>query len=226
MAELPIFNYKVPEKFLGTSKENVIEWIDRFEMICRHNHWTNNDLARAIEVSLKGAAFKMIVDLGREMLTWIIGRTVWFKRPRRMASRRTKGMLLSLTLYERLHVLGIKSCEEFLKEVRLHPKAFKTAYERKWTKVYSRFVKCCKSCQTRKPDQDKKKGMMDGDNEIRCGRTDRHRSPWSIFTSSKGNLNVIVSVDYLTKCVETWALSDATALQKATFFVEYIFLRR
>lgn len=94
MAELPIFNYKVPEKFLGTSKENAIEWIDRFEMICRHNHWTNNDLARAIEVSLKGAAFKMIVDLGREMLTWIIGRTVWFKRPRRMASRRTKGMCL------------------------------------------------------------------------------------------------------------------------------------
>ncbi|KAK4017592.1 hypothetical protein OUZ56_033206 [Daphnia magna] len=37
---------------------------------------------------------------------------------------------LSPALYERLYVLGIKSCEEFLEEARLHADAVKTAYER------------------------------------------------------------------------------------------------
>ncbi|KZR99270.1 Uncharacterized protein APZ42_004924, partial [Daphnia magna] len=37
---------------------------------------------------------------------------------------------LSPALYERLYVLGIKSCEEFLEEARLHANAVKTAYER------------------------------------------------------------------------------------------------
>ncbi|XP_057377946.1 uncharacterized protein LOC130699908 [Daphnia carinata] len=37
---------------------------------------------------------------------------------------------LSPTLYERLYVLGIKTCEDFLEEARLHADAVKTAYER------------------------------------------------------------------------------------------------
>ncbi|KZS20644.1 Uncharacterized protein APZ42_012574 [Daphnia magna] len=37
---------------------------------------------------------------------------------------------MSPALYERLYVLGIKPCEEFLEEARLHADAVKTAYER------------------------------------------------------------------------------------------------
>ncbi|KZS10401.1 Uncharacterized protein APZ42_025133, partial [Daphnia magna] len=50
-------------KVQGTPKENAIEWIDQLKRIGRHNHWSNNDLARAIDVSLEGAAYKWIVGL-------------------------------------------------------------------------------------------------------------------------------------------------------------------
>ena len=37
---------------------------------------------------------------------------------------------VNATLYERLYVLGIKTCDEFLEKARLHSEVVKTAYER------------------------------------------------------------------------------------------------
>lgn len=195
MAERPMFHYKEPEKFRGTPKENAMEWIDRFERIGRHNRWSNNDLARAIDVSLEGAAYKWIVGLEarnarpeqwedrevqvagtedepahyrevRGLKTLFLKQFVAINLKRqteRKLRMRVQGKVediteyyhdvmdmcrmvqpdmaeevridhlfrgLSPALYERLYVLGMKSCEEFLEEARLHADAVKTAYER------------------------------------------------------------------------------------------------
>ncbi|KZS08016.1 Uncharacterized protein APZ42_028148 [Daphnia magna] len=177
MAERLMFHYKEPEKFRGTSKENAIEWIDRFERIGRHNRWSNNDLARAIDVSLEGAAYKWIVGLdarntrpehreGRGLKTLFLKQLVAVSlKPQTERKLRMRVQVkeedimeyyhdvmdmcrivlpdmaeevridqlfmgLSPALYQRLYVLGIKSCEEFLEEAKLHGDAVKIAYER------------------------------------------------------------------------------------------------
>ena len=59
----PLYQFKTPSTFCGTSKENATDWIDRFERIGKHNRWSNDDLSRIIDVCLEGAAFKWILKL-------------------------------------------------------------------------------------------------------------------------------------------------------------------
>ncbi|KAK4009564.1 hypothetical protein OUZ56_018698 [Daphnia magna] len=158
MAERPMFHYKEPENFRGTPEENAIEWIDRFERIGRHNRWSNNDLARAIDVSLEGAAHKWFIGLEarnahpehwedqmvqvaetddepahyREVRGLKTLFLMQFVAPDMDEEVRIDHLFrgLSPTLYERLYMLDIRSCEEFLEEASLHVDAVKTAYER------------------------------------------------------------------------------------------------
>ncbi|KAK4006724.1 hypothetical protein OUZ56_011882 [Daphnia magna] len=127
-----MFHYKESDlhsyKFRGTPKENAVEWIDRFKTIGRHNLWPNNDIARAIDVSLEGAAYNWIVGLEARNAS----PDHWENQPDMTEEVRVNHLFRGLnpTLYARLYVLGIKSCEEFLEEARLHANDVKTAYER------------------------------------------------------------------------------------------------
>ncbi|KZS10201.1 Uncharacterized protein APZ42_025383 [Daphnia magna] len=105
--------------------------------------------------------------------------------------------------------------------------------ERAWQRIYwpkmdsavTRYVQSCKSCQTRKPDQGKKKRLMEitqvGGPFERIGI-----DVLGLFPRSRnGNTNIVVAVDYLTKWVESRALADAMARQIAKFFVEDVVVR-
>ncbi|KZS13365.1 Uncharacterized protein APZ42_021523 [Daphnia magna] len=158
MVERPMFHYKEPEKFWGTPKENAIEWIDRnarpehWEDQAVQVAETDDEPAHYKEVrGLKTLFLKQFVAVNLKRQT---------ERKRRMRVQGKEEDIteyyhdvmdmcrivqpdmaeevridhlfrgLSLALYERLYVLCIKSCEEFLEEARLHVDAVKTAYER------------------------------------------------------------------------------------------------
>jgi hypothetical protein len=57
--ERPSKQYIQPEKFGGTSKEDVAAWVDRFQRIVRHNRWTNDDLAMKVDVFFTEGAYKV-----------------------------------------------------------------------------------------------------------------------------------------------------------------------
>ncbi|KZR96601.1 putative KRAB-A domain-containing protein 2, partial [Daphnia magna] len=98
-------------------------------------------------------------------------------------------------------------------------------YWPKMDRAVTRYVQSCKSCQTRKPDQGKKKGLIEitqvGGPFERIGIDVLGPFP----RSRNGNTNIVVAVDYLTKWVEARALPDATARQIAKFFVEDVVVR-
>ena len=87
------------------------------------------------------------------------------------------------------------------------------------------YVRSCVSCQMRKSLPDKPAGIMT------CIEVEYPfekmgmdvLGPFPITTN--GNKYIIVMVDYLTKWVETKALSDGTAKEVASFVVENVVLR-
>ncbi|KZR99635.1 Uncharacterized protein APZ42_004425 [Daphnia magna] len=81
----------------------------------------------------------------------------------------------------------------------------------------TRYIQSCKSCQTRKPDQRKKKGLIQITQVV--GPFERiDIDVLGPFPRSRnGNTNIVVAVDYLTKWVEERALPDATARHDMDF---------
>ncbi|KZS05414.1 Uncharacterized protein APZ42_031436 [Daphnia magna] len=97
-----------------------------------------------------------------------------------------------------------------------------------WPKIdraVTPYVQSCKSCHTRKPDQGKKKGLMEITQEGKPFERIGIDVLGPFPRSRNGNTNIVVAVDYLTKWVEAMALPDATTRQIAKFFVEDLVVR-
>ncbi|KZS06230.1 Uncharacterized protein APZ42_030414 [Daphnia magna] len=133
--------------------------------------------------------------------------------------------VLVFTVREALSWVHDEPTAAHLGQTKSLERARQRFYVPKMDRAVTRCIQSCKGCQTRKPDQGKKKGLMEitqaGGFFERIGIDVLGPFP----RSRNGNTNIVVAVDYLTKWVEARALPDATARQIAKFFVEDVVIK-
>jgi transposase InsO family protein len=112
--------------------------------------------------------------------------------------------------------LGMTRCIHQLK---------KRFYWPKMDRFIQAYIRACQSCQARKGVADKPAGLL------QCIRAERpfQRVGMDLLgpfpLSNKGNRQIIVAIDYLTKWVEVRAMPTGTANDTANFLVEQVYLR-
>ena len=112
--------------------------------------------------------------------------------------------------------LGLNRCLHQIK---------KRFYWPRMARFVQNYIRACQSCQARKGVADKPAGLLQC---IRVARPFQRvgmdlLGPFPL--SKKGNRQIVVAIDYLTKWAEVKAMPSGTAIYVADFFVEQIFLR-
>jgi hypothetical protein len=112
--------------------------------------------------------------------------------------------------------LGLNRCLHQIK---------KRFYWPRMARFVQNYIRACQSCQARKGVADKPAGLL------QCIRVMRpfQRVGMDLLgpfpLSKKGNRQIVVAIDYLTKWAEVKAMPSGTAIDVAEFFVEQIFIR-